>query len=108
MAVYYCCLEAIQNAVKHAGPGATVTVRLSDDYPDGIRFTISDDGLGFDPATVQRGAGLQNMRERVTLMGGQITVARRLEGGTVVSATVRDLPPMPIMAPGTDGEAAQC
>src|SRR6185369_16796947 len=33
MAVYYCCLEAIQNAVKHAGPGATVTIRLADDFP---------------------------------------------------------------------------
>ena len=108
MAVYYCCLEAIQNAGKHAGLGATVTIRLSDDYPDGIRFTISDDGVGFDPATAQRGAGLQNMRERITLMGGQLTVARRREGGTVVSGTVRDLPPMPMMARGTDGEAAQC
>ena len=108
MAVYYCCLEAIQNAVKHAGPGATVTVRLSDDYPDGIRFTISDDGVGFDPPSVQRGAGLHNMRERVKRMGGQVTVERRREGGTVVSGKVRDLPPMPIMAPGTNGEAAQC
>jgi signal transduction histidine kinase len=108
MAVYYCCLEAIQNAGKHAGPGAAVTVRLSDDYPDGIRFTISDDGVGFAPAADVRGAGLRNMRERVTRMGGQITVTGGKHGGTVVSGRVRDMLPMPTLAPGTDSEAARC
>jgi len=108
MAAYYCCLEAIQNAVKHAGPGASVTIRLADNHPDGIRFTISDDGIGFDPGSEPQGTGLHNMRERVSLMGGHITVSRGQLGGTIVSGAVRDMPPMPITAPGTDGEAARC
>jgi signal transduction histidine kinase len=108
MAVYYCCLEAIQNAAKHAGPGASVTIRLADDQPDGIRFTISDDGVGFNPGGQPRGTGLHNMRERVGLMGGHISIARGPAGGTIVSGAVRGTPPMPITAPGTDGEAARC
>jgi signal transduction histidine kinase len=106
MAAYYCCLEAIQNAVKHAGPGASVTIRLADNHPDGIRFTISDDGIGFDPGSEPQGTGLHNMRERVSLMGGHITVSRGQLAGTIVSGAVRDMPPVPITAPGTDGEAA--
>ena len=108
MAVYYCCLEAIQNAVKHAGPGATVTIRLADNHPDGIRFSITDDGIGFDAAGVQSGAGLRNMRERVTGMGGEVTVSRGRLGGTLVSGGVRDRPPIPVMAPVAAAEAAPC
>jgi signal transduction histidine kinase len=108
MAVYYCCLEAIQNVVKHAGPGATVTIRLADNHPDGIRFSIADDGVGFDAAGIKRGAGLQNMRERVTGMGGQVTVVRGRLSGTLVSGGVRDRPPVPVTASVTEAEAAPC
>ena len=55
-AVYFCCLEALQNVAKHA-PGARVTIRLA--AADGeLRFTVADDGPGFDPAAAARGAGL--------------------------------------------------
>jgi signal transduction histidine kinase len=85
-----------------------VTIRLADNHPDGIRFTISDDGIGFDPGSEPQGTGLHNMRERVSLMGGHITVSRGQLAGTIVSGAVRDMPPVPITAHGTDGEAARC
>jgi signal transduction histidine kinase len=67
--VYFSCLEALQNAAKHAGPGAAATVRLTED--DGrVRFTIEDDGVGFDPRAVERGAGLDNIADRVSAAGG--------------------------------------
>lgn len=93
LAVYYCCLEAIQNAVKHAGPAAQVMIRLADDKPDGIRFTVSDNGRGFDLRSTQRGSGLRNMRDRVTAMGGTLTVSSGESSGTVIAGSVRDAPP---------------
>ncbi|MGZ8766234.1 MAG: GAF domain-containing sensor histidine kinase, partial [Acidimicrobiia bacterium] len=46
-AVYFCCLEALQNAGKHAGADAKVTVRVHDDGSS-VRFEVVDDGAGFD------------------------------------------------------------
>ena len=60
-AVYYCCLEAIQNATKH-GPGLHVSVALRE--PDNqLTFEVTDDGPGFDPSDAHGGMGLQNMRD---------------------------------------------
>jgi signal transduction histidine kinase len=105
LAVYYCCVEAIQNAVKHAGPSATVTIRLADAHPDGIRFSVADDGRGFEPAADHRGHGLENMHERVTALDGQVTVARGRNGGTVVTGSVRDTPPAAWVAERHSGRA---
>ena len=49
VAVYFCCLEAIQNVVKHAGPDATAMVTLSEDGPY-LCFEVHDTGVGFDPS----------------------------------------------------------
>ena len=46
-AIYFCCLEALQNAAKHA-PDARVEVRLWEES-GGLLFSVSDDGPGFDP-----------------------------------------------------------
>src|SRR6185295_3420732 len=46
-AVYFTALEAIQNAIKHAGPGVKVAVTL-DRRPDRLAFSVSDDGPGFE------------------------------------------------------------
>src|SRR4029079_17071733 len=54
--VYFCCLECLQNAAKHAVRDAVVTIGLGE--TDGrISFSVEDDGVGFDPATVAGGAG---------------------------------------------------
>jgi signal transduction histidine kinase len=84
-AVYFCCLEALQNAAKHASGATKVTVALVD---DGIlRFEVRDDGAGFDPATAS-GAGLTNMRDRLAAVGGELTVLTAAGEGTRVIGRV--------------------
>jgi signal transduction histidine kinase len=83
--IYFCCLEALQNAGKHAGQHATVDVRLVS--TDGeLRFTIADDGAGFDPATVVDGAGLSNIADRVAAAGGTVRIDSAPGLGTRVEA----------------------
>ena len=70
-AAYFCCLEAVQNAAKHAGAAAIrVTLRGG---AGALGFTVEDDGAGFDPAATPPGAGLANMRDRVESLGGTLT-----------------------------------
>ena len=74
-ALYFCCMEAVQNAAKHSG-GGRVTVRLGGDRAR-WRLTVNDDGAGFDPAqrrAAGAGAGLVNMRDRLDAVGGTVTV----------------------------------
>jgi signal transduction histidine kinase len=82
-AVYYSCLEALQNAAKHAGRGVHVTIALTCAHEE-LRFAVEDDGHGFD-ATVAAGAGgLAHLRERVATAGGELVVASRPGCGTTV------------------------
>lgn len=81
--VYFCCLEAIQNAAKHAGPGARVTVRIWE-ADKTLLFEVADDGCGFDPGSRRRGVGLANMRDRVGALGGQLQVDTAAGEGTHV------------------------
>ncbi|HEY6425926.1 MAG TPA: histidine kinase, partial [Acidimicrobiales bacterium] len=62
-AVYFCCLEALQNAAKHA-PGAHVEVKLWEEL-GGLLFTVSDDGPGYDVDKAQKGHGYVNMADRL-------------------------------------------
>jgi signal transduction histidine kinase len=91
-AVYFCCLEALQNAAKHAS-GAAVTVRLSCDV-DGLCFSVSDAGRGFDRATATAGSGLHNMADRLAALGGTLVVDAAVGRGTTVTGRV------PLMAVG--------
>ncbi|MCK2217690.1 HAMP domain-containing protein [Actinomadura sp. ATCC 31491] len=78
--------EALGNAVKHAAP-SEVEVRLCRDGDGAVVVSVTDDGTGFDPADVagRHGMGLTLMRERVTELGGRLTVSSG-EGGTTVTA----------------------
>ena len=69
-AVYFCCLEALQNAAKHAPGASRVTVDLHED--DRLRFEVSDDGEGFDVRASADGMGLTNMRDRLEAVGGTL------------------------------------
>jgi signal transduction histidine kinase len=69
-AVDFCCLEALQNAGKHA-PGAQVSVRVWE-QAGGLLFSVSDDGPGFDPLLARRGHGYVNMADRLGSIGGTI------------------------------------
>jgi ATP/maltotriose-dependent transcriptional regulator MalT len=86
--LYFCCLECLQNASKHAGPGASVTLSLSEDNGR-IRFCVEDDGAGFDPAAVERGAGLNNLADRLAAVGGTLRIDARPGQGTRITG---DLP----------------
>jgi signal transduction histidine kinase len=85
-AVYFCCLEALQNAAKHA-PEATVEVRLWEES-GGLLFTVSDDGPGFDPAQAQRGHGYVNMADRLGAIGGTVRWESQVGKGSVVRGSV--------------------
>jgi signal transduction histidine kinase len=71
-AVYFCCLEAMQNAAKHA-PGADVAIRLWADA-GGLLFEVSDNGPGFDASAVAQagGQGFTNMADRLGAIGGTV------------------------------------
>jgi signal transduction histidine kinase len=81
-AIYFCCLEALQNVVKH-GAATTALVRLEEDG-SGLRFSVADDGAGLDPERTRRGAGLNNMTDRIGAVGGALTVRSAAGRGTTV------------------------
>ena len=85
-AVYFCCLEALQNIAKYADASAA-TVRLSDGS-GALMFEVTDDGRGFDPASTGYGTGLQGMADRLDALGGSLEVLSAPEHGTVVVGRV--------------------
>jgi signal transduction histidine kinase len=84
-AVYFCCLEALQNAAKHADGATSVIVSLAED--DRLRFEVRDDGPGFS-LDGPGGAGLTNMRDRVSVLGGELEVVSEPGQGVVVTGSV--------------------
>jgi signal transduction histidine kinase len=85
-AVYFCCLEALQNAAKHA---QARTFRLRVGRHDGqVTFEAIDDGAGFDPDAAARSVGLRSMAERLSVLGGMLTLDSEPGGGTRVRGTV--------------------
>lgn len=76
-ALYRVVQEALRNATKHAF-ATGVDIRLEID-PEAARCTVKDDGRGFDLQAVlnrrgERGLGLIGMRERLSALGGQLTI----------------------------------
>ena len=84
--VYFCCLQAIQNAIRHGG-NAPMTIRLEADE-DRLGFAIEDRGLGFDTASVPHGMGLQIMEDRVAALGGELEISSSPGSGTRVAGRV--------------------
>jgi signal transduction histidine kinase len=81
-AVYFCCLEALNNAAKYA-EAANVEIRLT--TLDGeLRFEVRDDGRGFDQTLTTFGTGLQGMADRLDAIGGSIEVVSTPGEGTTV------------------------
>ncbi|HVS50003.1 MAG TPA: histidine kinase, partial [Candidatus Dormibacteraeota bacterium] len=77
-AVYFCCVEALQNAAKHA---CAHQAWIAIDEIDGhLRFEIGDDGQGFDVAGSNGGSGLQNIRDRVDALEGTFAIDSGPEG----------------------------
>jgi signal transduction histidine kinase len=87
VAVYFCCLEAIQNVVKHGGRNASATVTLWA-AAGRLNFEVRNPGIGFDPDRVQGGNGLINMRDRIDAVGGTLLVASTRGRGVRVRGSV--------------------
>jgi signal transduction histidine kinase len=82
-AVYFSCLEALQNVAKYAR-AARATVRLF--QTDGqLSFEVTDDGVGFDPDAIVRGSGLQGIADRLAALGGELTIRSAPGEGTTVA-----------------------
>jgi two-component system, NarL family, sensor kinase len=87
-AVYLCCLEAMHNASRHAD-ASTLRVELCDGHGT-LAFVVADDGVGFDPANAEAGAGLTNMRDRIEALGGRFEITATPGGGVTVRGWVPD------------------
>jgi signal transduction histidine kinase len=85
--IYFSCLEALQNVVKHGGSRAEVRIRLVGET-NRISFSVDDSGVGFDPARVRPGAGLVNLADRVDVMGGRLTIDSIPGMGTRIHAEI--------------------
>jgi signal transduction histidine kinase len=83
-AVYFVCLESVNNAHKHA-PGARITVTARDSYR-GLEFSVADDGPGFvvRPGT----SGLANVTARAAAVGGTVQVSSAPGQGATVTGFV--------------------
>ena len=90
-ALYFCALEAIQNAAKHAGTGALVTVDLDRDG-DRIDLSIADDGVGFQAGGGSDGIGLVTMRDRIGAVGGELEVVSEPGAGVTIHVAVPNAP----------------
>jgi signal transduction histidine kinase len=94
-AVYFCCLEAMQNAGKYAGDGARVMVSVVAN--DGsLTFDVADDGSGFDPRVVAAGHGFENMRDRLGAVGGSLILDSAPGEGSHIRGSI---PVAPLEAP---------
>jgi signal transduction histidine kinase len=85
-AVYFCALEALQNAAKHAA-GATVVVHLEAD-DDALHVSIRDDGPGFNASDPTDGMGRTTMADRLGALGGTVRWESAPGEGTAVLVDV--------------------
>ena len=85
-AIYFACVEALQNAAKHAERETSVLISLRQGKR--LRFEVRDDGVGFKVNGMPAGAGLTNMRDRIEAVGGRLTIKSVSGEGTCVSGSV--------------------
>ena len=78
--------EALQNVVKHSG-SRRAQVSLSGRI-ETVHLTVKDSGVGFDPHQSARGPalGMTSMKERLTVVGGQLSVHSQRGNGTIIQA----------------------
>jgi signal transduction histidine kinase len=85
-AVYFCTLEALQNAAKYARASQiTIAFRERDGM---LQFIVADDGVGFDPSSQPVGTGIQGIRDRIAVFGGDAEIESAPGAGTVLTGHV--------------------
>ncbi len=85
-AVYFSCLEALQNVAKYAVASGAV-IRLANVSGE-LTFEVEDDGVGFDASSIGYGTGLQGMADRLDALGGRIDVRSVRGSGTTITGVV--------------------
>jgi signal transduction histidine kinase len=86
-AVYFCVLEALQNALKHAEGARRAVITLDGGHGE-LRFSVLDDGAGKPEGSVRAGAGVTNMQDRMAAVGGDVTVTSAPGRGVEVRGRV--------------------
>ena len=84
--IYRTIHELVNNALKHAG-AEKIMVQIFREQ-DRIAFTVQDDGCGFDPETITRGMGLENIRTRVAAYTGVLDIDSRAGEGTEINIDI--------------------
>ncbi len=83
---YFCAVEALQNAVRHARAGhAHIELDGADST---LTVIVTDDGDAFDADSTGSGSGLTHMTDRADSIGGTLTVASRAGHGTTITLTL--------------------
>jgi signal transduction histidine kinase len=85
-AVYRIVQEALTNVAKHAGAEhVQIDLREGEGH---VTVTVRDDGCGFDPRRRGDGFGLVGIKERVSLVGGELEVESEAGSGTTIHASL--------------------
>jgi signal transduction histidine kinase len=105
-AVYFCCVEALQNVAKHASDatGAQIVIGERDSM---LRFSVTDDGPGFRRDQARLGAGMINMRDRMAAVGGELKIRSTPGEGTSISGQIPLTPRTAELGPAHEGPAAR-
>ena len=98
-AAYFCCLEAMQNADKHAVGATAAVIELTDN--GALTLEVRDDGAGFDVRKTGAGVGLVGMRDRLAAVGGRLEIDSGPARGTRVRAVI----PLAVDGSGAAGAA---
>ncbi len=88
--VYRVIQEAMTNCARHSG-ATHIGIAVAADKGQ-LRVTVTDDGVGFDPADRHGGLGLRGIDERVRELDGTLTISRDGRGGTTLSVRL----PLPV------------
>jgi signal transduction histidine kinase len=85
--VYRVVQEALTNCARHA---QACNIRISVyGRPESIRLSIQDDGVGYDPQSASsRGLGLIGIQERVSELGGRVTIHSQPQKGSILELEV--------------------
>jgi signal transduction histidine kinase len=98
-AVYFCCLEALQNTSKYAH--ATQARIAVQSQPGTLCFSVSDDGAGYDVGHTPMGSGLRNMADRLAALGGRLEVRSAPGRGTTITGYL----PVPVSVSSSGQQA---
>ena len=85
-AVYFCCVEALQNVARHAGAAPTVIWLSASNGRVG--FSVTDSGPGFESQQGEAGSGLQTMTDRVRALGGELEIRSTSGAGTTIKGWI--------------------